>query len=324
MLILMKKNLIKYSSQGDENYQYPLGVSVELTDHCNLKCVHCYINEDSTVKYNYISSNKIINTLKMLSVKGLNNVELSGGELFSHPEINYLIDEICKIVNEVAIFTNATLINDSNINVMKKYKDKVTVQVSLHGYKEKSDEFTGIPGAFNETIQSIKLLVDNGINVKIATCIYNGNIDGLESIVKLTKDLGCKNISFSPISIIGKAKNLKLEKTDDDELQDKLLKIREKYGDYILTDFEYLLKSTNKNVDNCGVLVNNFNIASNGDVGFCPIDPGLFKIGNIFEDLNKTLKNSQQFKVNEVISPRIDICGDCEYIDFCARCIVKV
>lgn len=110
-------------------------ITLEITSACNLKCVHCYLEdrkEPHTVNCLMLSDIKsITKDLKELKVL---SVMLTGGEPMMHPEFY----DIIKFLNEenfiVNMMSNITMININNIKIIEQYVNSITT--TLYGFSD--------------------------------------------------------------------------------------------------------------------------------------------------------------------------------------------
>lgn len=86
----------------------PLHATFELTHRCNLKCAHCYL-ESSPEAFGTVSIEQFKKTADMLFDNGVLTFEITGGEIFVHPNANEILDYVCKKFKKVAVLTNGTL-----------------------------------------------------------------------------------------------------------------------------------------------------------------------------------------------------------------------
>jgi len=67
------------------------------------------------------------------------------------------------------------------------------VQVSLDGLEETHDRLRGLRGAFKHTVRAIRLLLDAGFRVSVATVVNKQNIDEVLDIVNYVLEIGVKD-----------------------------------------------------------------------------------------------------------------------------------
>lgn len=79
--------------------------------------------------------------------------------------------------------TNAMLINESNIEKMKK-TGMTTISISLDGLEQSHDEFRGVKGFYSKIIENIKKLKEaNFLNyLQITTVVNKLNIKELKNV----------------------------------------------------------------------------------------------------------------------------------------------
>lgn len=80
----------------------------------------------------------------MLFDNGVLTCEITGGEIFVHPNANEILDYVCKKFKKVAVLTNGTLMRKESLELLKTYKQKIIVGISLDSVNsEVHDSFRG-------------------------------------------------------------------------------------------------------------------------------------------------------------------------------------
>lgn len=150
---------------------YLKGLYIEIISRCNEKCIYCYNEKNMTdcVMLPYGKTADIIsNAVKM----GVENIAISGGEPFLHPEIK----EIISIINEngltPTIITNLTLL-DVEMSEFLSGK-KVNLQLTLDSGIEEIHDLSRGKGTFGKQVKAIGLLK----NIDSAMIFYLGVISG--------------------------------------------------------------------------------------------------------------------------------------------------
>lgn len=145
---------------------------VEITDQCNLNCVHCYIDARKK-RQKPASKDAFLKVLEYLAEKGFRNVWVSGGEPLLHTELDGILASLYRMKYRIGISTNATLMNpaflERNAGVISAY------QVSLEGAQKYNDSIRG-DGNFDVVLRGLALLQKRrsyfGIQVS-NTCLEN-------------------------------------------------------------------------------------------------------------------------------------------------------
>lgn len=305
---------------------YPFHVQLHLTDKCNLKCKHCYEGERKNIDewdYNELSNviKKIDDAFIKWNVDG--EISLVGGEPLMYPHINQLLHDLrkTKSISRIAILTNGTLITDD----IKKAILETTpaVQISIDGINEEKHDFIRGKGNYLKSIETIKWLVKNNIDVFVHYVISRYSIPISEDFIMYMNNLGVKQITFSRVVPIGSSdESIMLGSNEIHEVFDRL-----HYYSSLLSDGEMIINTTRplwacygKN-GRCPVGIQTITILPNGVVLPCrrlPIPVGNIKEQSLFEiwyksDVLWNLRNRE--KINK--------CGKCIHLNDCggARCI---
>lgn len=186
---LIKKKIIIPNEISDElKFQKPnycINFAwLELTDDCNLRCVHCYgsFGCPKVSKKEKLHIDDWKNVIDQLYDYGCRDIQLIGGEPLCSIDYKEIIIYLRKKgYKKITIFTNATLINETNINIIKD--NNVNIRFSLYGYNEQTHEsITKIKGSFKKTVDAIQLLKENGVKVSVAVVIMAENEQYLDKI----------------------------------------------------------------------------------------------------------------------------------------------
>jgi len=167
----------------------PFLVVWDITYQCNLKCRHCYANAGKSLD-DELTTEQALTVIDKLDHASVPIIAFSGGE----PLVRSDIFELAKYALEkgiyVAIATNGTLISKEKAQEMKQAGIRF-VQISLDGASaETHNDFRGVNGAFEKTIQGIKICIEEGFFVNIATTITKYNYMEILKIIDLCKNLG--------------------------------------------------------------------------------------------------------------------------------------
>ena len=140
---------------------------VEITDICNLKCVHCY-NEAKCNHGSIMALEDFKYIIDELEKNNIRKIQLIGGEPFIlgrriFEYLNYLLGKF----DFVEIFTNGTLVENDFIPYFAENKIKFALSV-YSNLADNHDKVTQRKGAWNKTNQTIRKL--NAANIKYRIC----------------------------------------------------------------------------------------------------------------------------------------------------------
>lgn len=194
---------------------------IELTRACNLKCKHC-LNNSGTSMNNQLTTEELVSLVKNLSESGIQEIRFTGGE----PLVFKNIYELIKLATDNGIYTsigtNGTLIIEEIAKKLKLAGLKKAV-VSLDGTEKMHDYIRG-KGNYLKTINGIRNLENEGIEVRVNSVIMKTN---MEDVIALAKELHKNKISLFIRRFIesGRGTELKnntLSKKDYDYVREQL------------------------------------------------------------------------------------------------------
>lgn len=308
---------------GDMEHFYPRHLMIELTDICNLKCKHCYRN--ASAKGRYISKKDFFNTIDIFVSKGLDAIELTGGEPLLHPDFSEIVCYAASRLDIVAVLTNGTHINEAIIEKLKPYKDKILFSVSIDSStSEFHDDFRGSEGSWAKANKAVSLLAHNGFLTRVAMSIAPGNMEDIENVLLLSKNLGAKSFSYSMIMPFGRGSEITWNGVTKDEFLRYITlerKVKKRYREMIPTVSERSMKCFYSGESNCGGGWRSAVISPSGDLRPCVnVAEGFLNIGNIFEEGTEVFKKPVLTALSEMNVPRSETCANCSLAQFCNSC----
>jgi len=168
--------------EGDQRFLCGHAVEIKITRKCNQECIFC---KTSTKVENYVSPSGMLSVLKRLSRKS-DFLTLSGGETCLEPALPEIIMQARKAgFSKIEVQTNGVLVRDRHWVRRLVSAGMTNALVSLHSHlPEVSDSITKRHGDFFRTLDGIKVLLEEGVNVSICHVICNLNVEGLEDFVR--------------------------------------------------------------------------------------------------------------------------------------------
>lgn len=162
-------------------------VMVEITNTCNLKCKHCYVLARKH-KPQYLSHEIIARIITETERIGVWQIDLTGGEISTHPDINKILNRLHNSHLLVNLFTNLSTDNMKFLDTIVAINPKLVV-TSIDGNSAVvHDAFRGVEGAFSRTLTNIKYLQNKKIPVRVNVSLSKYNYKNLGSIVKFIKN----------------------------------------------------------------------------------------------------------------------------------------
>jgi radical SAM protein with 4Fe4S-binding SPASM domain len=327
-LISLNRNDKKrnFSINNEDNVFYPQSLHVELTEKCNQDCYYCYNNSGANLKKTEISEEMLFPAISELSEKGLEVVELTGGEPLLHPNFFNILEFCCKNIKLVSVLTNGTLVDKNFVSRLKKIQNKPVFSISLDSYSELEHERKSrVKGSFKKTTDAIRLLSKENFIVRVSMAVDESNWQHIEKTLLLAQTLGTSKFTYSPIIPVGRAKSESM--IHRIRLQSEEIMNYEQYLMDNYSDFLHVLdkKSQEKlhNSGGCGAGSRTFVMNSHGDIRMCATF-GNGIIGNVSEKPLKTLfSNPLCLLSSQITPPSFGLCHNCRYLSFCSGCFMR-
>src|SRR5512146_2395263 len=132
-----------------EDLAAPLYVAWQITNECNLACLHC-IEESGPGKAfaDELDEAQVFHALDELLVHEVPYVSFSGGEPMLHPQFFRMVERLCAGGAQLKIETNGHYLSPENCERLKSLGVKA-VQVSLDGATAASFNRMRVRGQFD-------------------------------------------------------------------------------------------------------------------------------------------------------------------------------
>jgi len=164
----------------------PLFCGHKLTYNCNLKCKMCPFWKRSNIDLSTANEKAV---LRQIYDSGVCAIAFEGGEPLLRKDLGEILAFSKSLPLQTSLITNGTLL-ESKIDEIAQYVNGA-VYVSLDGLEKTHDSIRGVSGCFKKTIQGI-IAASNKVSVIINTTIMAENVDEIEDLVRLAKDLDVK------------------------------------------------------------------------------------------------------------------------------------
>ena len=214
--LLQKIKLLKGLLSGEFAYTEPFYVTVDLTSHCNLRCLGCpyhspYVKTappDHSAIAN-IPIHLIERLCKELKPMDTPTLTLAGtGEPLLHPDILNLISAVKAAGFNTTLLTNGTLLERTLIQTFIDLKlDVIRISLWATSPKQYQQNSPGTdPDNFQRVIEGMKLVArlkaerkSKFPSVVLHFPINRNNFQDINSLVDLALATGCNGVSFTPM-----------------------------------------------------------------------------------------------------------------------------
>jgi MoaA/NifB/PqqE/SkfB family radical SAM enzyme len=168
----------------------PLYVAWQLTNECNLACLHC-IEESGPGKAfrDELEPEGIFRVVDQLAAQGVPYLSLSGGEPMLHPHFFALVERVCSSGTELKIETNGHFLTPQTCERLQRLGVKA-VQVSLDGASRETYNRMRVRGDFDRAVAGIRALAIAGVPIEINYSPTRFNAHEIGAAIELAHELG--------------------------------------------------------------------------------------------------------------------------------------
>jgi radical SAM protein with 4Fe4S-binding SPASM domain len=165
----------------------PLSVHFDLTYRCNERCVHCYLDHDD---HGELTTAECLAVMEELARAGTLFLTFSGGEIFLRPDLYEILAAARRLHFDVSLKTNALLVTPERAARLREFSVR-RVQISVYSdIPEVHDAITKVPGSLQRTLAAIPLLLEQGLQVKLACPLMRENLLAYRGVMALAEKIG--------------------------------------------------------------------------------------------------------------------------------------
>lgn len=255
----------------------------ELTDACNLSCLHCGSNAcpQNRTYLPFEDVTMVLDQVARAYPPGSIMICLTGGEPLLHPQLCEIISYARQLGFSCGITTNGMLMDEKTANKLVN-SGLDTATFSLDGLEDTHDWFRNKPGAYVKTLEGIRKLhaaAGKTVSTQITTVIHRKNFHQLTALYDLVCSLELDSWRVINLEPIGRALENRDLALDPRQLRALLTFIQEHrfssktpmeitYGcsHYVTEPFERMVRD-NYFLCGSGILV--ASILCNGDIYSC-------------------------------------------------------
>src|SRR6266481_8249670 len=311
-------DLTEWLSQKTEALRIPLSVHIDLTMHCNERCIHCYRTIERRPE---LTSDELKALLNDLARAGTLYLTFSGGEVFLRGDLFELIEHARRLHFDVRLKSNALLITPAKAARLRALGVR-QVDISIYSADPAvHDWVTKVPGSLERSLEGATWLRDAGVTVKLNCPLMKQNVGQYREIRALAERLGVLS-GFDPMIT---AKN-------DGDTSPVMLRITRKDLGQILQDPALnpdpgkreacVTSPVRPALDDipCGASHNACYISAYGDVMPCVAMP--IACGNVREEPFAEIwhRSPEMLRVRSIRIKDLHTCSTCAASQFCTRC----
>jgi len=173
----------------------PIDGSMELTHRCNLRCVHCYLGDQGTIRGHRreeLSSRQVRDLIDELVEAGTLNFTFTGGDPMVRKDFPALYTYAVKKGLLVTVFCDGVLINERIMEVFDEFPPR-GIEISIYGAsRETYENITQVKGSFERCMAGIERLHAHGHRFTLKSVLMTANRHELDGMRALAKSYGAK------------------------------------------------------------------------------------------------------------------------------------
>jgi radical SAM protein len=186
--------------------QAPMLVIWEVTQACDLECVHCRASAQSERHPNELTTDQGYRLLDDIRSFGEPLMVFTGGDPLKRPDLFDLARYAVKIGLRTNVTPSATplLTNDA----IDRFKEAgvARMAISVDGPDAAThDDFRGIPGTFDRAMAALRHARDIGLDTQFQTTVTRRNMHRLAEVAEIVKEVRSKMWSLFFLIVTGRA-----------------------------------------------------------------------------------------------------------------------
>lgn len=189
--VLLKRPPIVPSPKPSLRY-----LELQITNACDLRCRHCYLGDQRMSELPVPRVRRILTEFEQM--QGL-RVMITGGEPALHSSFDEINNMLPDFMLRKVLFTNGVSLNREKLRALKVDE----IQVSIDGLEKAHDVVRGA-GTFERSLQTVRLALDAGFDVSIATMVHAGNLTDFDALDSLFRTMGIKDWTVDVPCITGR------------------------------------------------------------------------------------------------------------------------
>lgn len=324
----------------------PKHVDIAITGKCNLACRYCFYADEMVARTN-LPTERWLSFFDELGSLGVMTVTLTGGEVFTRPDLFELIDGIIANRMRYSLLSNGTMITEETLKqfeVGKRRQRLDSIQISVDGSSAEVHDLSR-PKSFGRALRGLKLLKEAGYPVTVRVTINRHNVDDLENVAKLLlEEVGLSSFSTNEAYACGATDrtegNIILTPMQREKAMDVLTRLSEKYNnrigaqagplvfarelktmDEMIAD-GHISRSGRGTLSSCGGVFHNLAVLHDGTIVPChalsTLHLGIVGVDSIQEIwVNHTTMTALRQR-REIPLSSLETCQGCAYQGFCS------
>jgi len=194
------------NSDNDDRYMRGLEfLWLEITDRCNLECVHCYADSSPRASLRgSMGTEDWRRVIAQAADQGCRAVQFIGGEPTLHPDLDDLIPYAhARGMNFIEVYTNATTLTQNRVDFLREFG--VRIATSFYSCDESiHDGITQRHGSFRRTILGIDNTLKAGLHLRVGLVLMDNNTPDREATMAFLHSKGISDVGEDRLRHVGR------------------------------------------------------------------------------------------------------------------------
>ncbi len=189
----------------------PFLVALNLTQRCNLRCAHCYLDagtrsDGGPGELSTTEVERVLDQIAALSDETM--IVLTGGEPLLRPDIYDLARHAARLGLMVVIGTNGTLLDERRVARLQQAGVRA-LGISLDSLDPAyHDDFRGLPGAWERTLSGIDVCRRAGLMFQLHLSVTDDNAHELDDMIVFARSIGAAVLNVFFLVCTGRGEKL--------------------------------------------------------------------------------------------------------------------
>jgi radical SAM protein len=184
----------------------PMLVIWEVTQACDLACVHCRASAQSERHPHELSTEQGYRLLEDIRSFGEPLMVFTGGDPLKRPDLFELVRHSVRLGLRTNVTPSATPLLTAEAIDRFKEAGVTRMAISVDGPDAAThDDFRGIPGTFDRAMFALRHARDIGLDTQFQTTVTRRNMDRLAEVAKIVEEVRSKMWSLFFLIVTGRA-----------------------------------------------------------------------------------------------------------------------
>jgi len=185
---------------------------LELTNRCNLHCVHCYTDSGPhTGQRDRLTVQDYESVMRQAFALGCRKIQLIGGE----PQLNADFERILHLTKEIGfefveVFSNLTRLDEGTVEFAAENGVHFATSVYSDG-PAAHDAITQVRSSHARTIRNLKKLIDADVETRAAIIVIDQDKAAVDRTTLFLRDLGVRHVRSSVVREFGRGEEILLQ-----------------------------------------------------------------------------------------------------------------